>query len=194
MRGYGPPPAFPARVGPVQVLAAAGVQLGRGHAITLPVIAFAQPPVMQHRDRGLAEGNRGCLGGADQVGAEHGGDVVADAAAPQLPRLNPALFRQLAGQPAGGTPLLVVHGHGVGLKDQLDGHQPTLRPACRDTPQPISDGQPESVQDRRVYTRLTSGVIVIADLDTLLTALYVELTDRIISLGSPGTGRASRRR
>ena len=35
---------------------------------------------------------------------------------------------------------------------------------------------------------------MIADLDTLLTALYVELTDRIISLGSPGTGRASRRR
>jgi hypothetical protein len=58
----------------------------------------------------------------------------------------------------------------------------------------MSDGQLESVQDRRVYTRLTSEVIVIADLDTLLTALYVELTDRIISLGSPGTGRASRRR
>ena len=36
---------------------------------------------------------------------------------------------------------------------------------------------------------------MIADLDTLLTALYVELTDRIIpSLGSPGPGRASRRR
>ena len=36
---------------------------------------------------------------------------------------------------------------------------------------------------------------MIADLDTLLTALYVELTDRITSsLGSPGTGRASRRR
>lgn len=58
----------------------------------------------------------------------------------------------------------------------------------------IGDGQAKSVQDRRIYTRLTLGVIVIADLDTLLTALYVELTDRIISLGSPGTGRASRRR
>jgi len=33
---------------------------------------------------------------------------------------------------------------------------------------------------------------VIADLDTLLTALYVELTDRIIpSLGSPGPGKPS---
>ena len=59
----------------------------------------------------------------------------------------------------------------------------------------MSHGQPESFQDRHVYTRLTSGIIVIADLDTLLTALYVELTDRITSsLGSPGTGRASRRR
>jgi hypothetical protein len=35
----------------------------------------------------------------------------------------------------------------------------------------------KSVQDRRVCTRLTLGAIVIADLDTLLTALYVELTD-----------------
>ena len=41
-------------------------------------------------------------------------------------RLRPAPFGQLAGQPAGGVPLLVVHGHGMGLKDQLDGHQPTL--------------------------------------------------------------------
>jgi hypothetical protein len=36
---------------------------------------------------------------------------------------------------------------------------------------------------------------VIADLDTLLTALYVELTDRIIPRSAwPGPGRASRRR
>jgi hypothetical protein len=36
------------------------------------------------------------------------------------------------------------------------------------------------------------GVFVIADLDTLLTALYVELTDRIIpsaGMGRRGTGR-----
>jgi hypothetical protein len=42
-------------------------------------------------------------------------------------------------------------------------------------------------------TRLTVGVIVIADLDTLLTALYVELTDRIIpslGLARSGPGRA----
>ena len=38
-------------------------------------------------------------------------------------------------------------------------------------------------------------VIVIADLDTLLIALYVELTDQIIpSLGLARSGRASRRR
>jgi hypothetical protein len=41
-------------------------------------------------------------------------------------------------------------------------------------------------------TRLTMGVIVIADLDTLLVALYVELTGHIIpSLGLAGAGRAS---
>jgi hypothetical protein len=48
----------------------------------------------------------------------------------------------------------------------------------------VRDWRAKSVQDRRVYTRLTL-VIVIADLDTLLTALtalYVELTDRIIPL------------
>jgi hypothetical protein len=41
-------------------------------------------------------------------------------------------------------------------------------------------------------TRLTMGVIVIADLDTLLIALYVELTDRIIpslGLGRRGPGQ-----
>jgi hypothetical protein len=43
-----------------------------------------------------------------------------------------------------------------------------------------------------VSTHLTLGAIVIADLDTLLTALYVELTDRIISfqgLGRSGPGK-----
>ena len=36
---------------------------------------------------------------------------------------------------------------------------------------------------------------MIADLDTLLTALYVELTDRIVScLGLGRAGRAARRR
>ena len=38
----------------------------------------------------------------------------------------------------------------------------------------------KSVQDRRVYTRPNLELVVIADLDTLLIALYVELTDRII--------------
>jgi hypothetical protein len=41
----------------------------------------------------------------------------------------------------------------------------------------VRDWRTKSVQDQRVYTRLTL-VIVIADLDTLLTAPYVELTDR----------------
>jgi hypothetical protein len=53
----GLPPAFPARVGPVQVLALAGVHLGHGHPVALPVVTFAQPPVIQHRDPGGAEGN-----------------------------------------------------------------------------------------------------------------------------------------
>jgi hypothetical protein len=50
----------------------------------------------------------------------------------------------------------------------------------------------KSVQDRRVYARLALGAIVIADLDTLLTALYVELTDRVIPALGParrGPGR-----
>jgi hypothetical protein len=38
----------------------------------------------------------------------------------------------------------------------------------------------KSAQDRRVTARLTLEVSVTADLDTLLIALYVELTDRII--------------
>jgi hypothetical protein len=42
----------------------------------------------------------------------------------------------------------------------------------------------ESVQIGVFNTRLTAGVIVIADLDTVPIALYVALTDRIIpSLG-----------
>jgi hypothetical protein len=35
----------------------------------------------------------------------------------------------------------------------------------------------KSAQDRRVYTPSTHGASVIADLDTLLIALYLELTD-----------------
>src|SRR5829696_7959377 len=46
----------------------------------------------------------------------------------------------------------------------------------------------KSAQDRRVHTRQTVEVFVIADLDTLLIALYVELTDRVI----PAHGRRRR--
>jgi hypothetical protein len=51
----------------------------------------------------------------------------------------------------------------------------------------------KSAQDRRAYTPSTHGPSVIADLDTLLIALYVELTDRIIPTLRPwdraGPGR-----
>jgi len=124
------PPALPARIGPVQVLPPSGVQLGRGHPVALPVVTLAQPPVIQHRDRRAGEGHRGRLGGPGQVRAEHRGDPVAATPPSQLTGLHPALFGQLAGQPAGGASLLVVHGRGVGLKDQPDGHQPTLRGAA----------------------------------------------------------------
>jgi hypothetical protein len=46
----------------------------------------------------------------------------------------------------------------------------------------------KSAQDRRVHTRQTVEVFVIADLDTLLIALYVELTDRVI----PALGQCRR--
>jgi hypothetical protein len=59
--------------------------------------AFAKPPVMRHGDPGSGEGNGCCLGSAGQVGTEHGGDPVAHAALPQLLRLGPASFEQLAG-------------------------------------------------------------------------------------------------
>jgi hypothetical protein len=44
----------------------------------------------------------------------------------------------------------------------------------------IRDLQAKSVQDRRVHTRLTLGAIVIADLDTLLIALYVEVSIHLV--------------
>ena len=50
----------------------------------------------------------------------------------------------------------------------------------------------KSAQDRRVHTRQTVEALVIADLDTLLIALYVELTDRVIPArgqGRRGPGR-----
>lgn len=40
----------------------------------------------------------------------------------------------------------------------------------------------ESVQDRRVHTSGPWSRLVIAHLDALLTALYVQLTDQIIPL------------
>ena len=47
----------------------------------------------------------------------------------------------------------------------------------------------KSAQARRVYTPSTLGPSVIADLDTLVIALYVELTDRIIPARSGGRRR-----
>ena len=52
-----------------------------------------------------------------------GVDLVAAAAAPELPGLQAALLGQPAGQPAGGASLLVVDGRAVGLEDQLNSHE-----------------------------------------------------------------------
>jgi len=125
----GLPPAFPARIGLFQVLAPVSVQAGHGHPGALPVVTFPQPPVMEHRDLGLAKGNDRGLGRASQVGAEHRGDPVARAPIPQLTRLRPAPLRESAGPPAGGESRLVVLARRMGLKYQLDGHQPSLRTA-----------------------------------------------------------------
>jgi hypothetical protein len=102
--GNGLPPALPAWVELVYVPKPADVQLGCRHAVAGPVVAFAQPSVMQYRDRGLPEGDGGCLGRTGQVGAEYGGDPVVLAASSQLPGLRLALGGELAGQPARGTP------------------------------------------------------------------------------------------
>jgi hypothetical protein len=69
----------------------AGVQLGDRHSVAVPVVAFSQPPVMQHRDRGLPKGKGGGLGGTGQIRAEHGGDRVVLAALSQLAGLCLAL-------------------------------------------------------------------------------------------------------
>src|ERR1700734_459706 len=65
----GLPPAFPARIRRVEMLETASVQLGRRHPVALPIVTFAEPPVIEHRNRGLAEGGGGCLGRAGEVGA-----------------------------------------------------------------------------------------------------------------------------
>jgi hypothetical protein len=88
----GLPPAFPARTRRVQMLETASVQLGRRRPVALPIVTFAEPPVIEHRNRGLAEGGGGCLGSATEVGAEDGGEPVAHAPVPELPGLHPALL------------------------------------------------------------------------------------------------------
>ena len=87
--GDGLPSAFPAQVGPVQEVTPGRVQLGGREPGALAVIAFAQPPVVQDLEPRLAEGDGCRLGGASQVGAEHGGDPVSDAPLPKLTRLVP---------------------------------------------------------------------------------------------------------
>lgn len=99
--GYCLPPAFPARIWPVQVLAPASVLLGHGHPVALPVVAFAQPPVIQHRDRGLAEGDGCCLGSAGQAGAEHGGDQLRRRAGSAVGRGIKSSNRAIPGQDRG---------------------------------------------------------------------------------------------
>src|SRR6266516_4026822 len=108
------------------MLAPASVQLGHGHPVSLPVVTFAQPPVIEHRNRGLAEGGGCGLDSAGQVGAEHRGDPVARAPLPQLPRLHPAPLREPAGHPAAGASLFVVLGRGMGL--QIPARWPPANP------------------------------------------------------------------
>jgi hypothetical protein len=53
----------------------------------------------------------------------------------------------------------------------------------------------KSAQDRRVHTRQTVEALVIADVDILVIALDVELTDRVIPArgqGRRGPGRPCR--
>ena len=129
--GYGRPLALPIRIGLVKVLAAASMQLSNGHPIELAIIAFTQPPVIQHWERRARESHRGCLDSPGQVGAEDRGDLVAATPPSQATSLLQARLGQFARQPASRLPSLVVHGRAVSLKRQLDGHLPTLRTASQ---------------------------------------------------------------
>ncbi|HEY3733261.1 MAG TPA: IS110 family transposase [Streptosporangiaceae bacterium] len=133
------PPALPTRIRTVQIVTPARVQLRRGHPVALPVITLPQPPVTQHRNRRPAEGDGRRLHGPAQIGAEHRGNPVLTTPPPESLCLHPALLRQPPRQPAGGTPRLVVLTGRMGLKHQLDGHQPTLRataPPIQSRPNP----------------------------------------------------------
>src|SRR5260221_1297825 len=116
-------PALAAWVTDVQIRPATGVQLRGRHAISLAVVALAQPPVKQHGHLRAREGEPHRLHGPGQIRAEHRGETVIGPAPPQFPREATAALRELARQPAGRHATLIVHGDRVGLEQHADRHR-----------------------------------------------------------------------
>ena len=96
-------------------------------AVALAVVTFAQAPVQQYRNRAMRKRHLGCLTGASQVGAEHGGDAALPLPASQLKGQLTTPLRKPAVVPSRGHSTLVVLTDGVRLEEDCDRHATTLR-------------------------------------------------------------------
>jgi hypothetical protein len=97
----GLPPAFTLGVSPVEMIAPGGAHLLGRPAGVLSVVAFAQSPVVQDRNRRSVQCDRRRLRRPRQVGAEDSREPVR---APALPKstacVRPSSDNSLADQPA----------------------------------------------------------------------------------------------
>src|SRR5262245_8307109 len=125
------PVALSPREGLVEPPYALGLDVGRGRAVQLPVVALAKPPVVLHGKLRPRKRDLRGLDGAPEIRREHDGETIVAAPLAELRRLLPAQLRQPALEPARRDPGLVVERRRVRLVDELDRHQMPSRSRSR---------------------------------------------------------------
>ena len=85
-------PTLSPRIRPVQMRQPVAVYLVGRTAVDQPVVALAEAPVEQDRQRRTGEGDGDGLPGSAEVGAEYGGEPIPPPPIAQARRLAAALF------------------------------------------------------------------------------------------------------
>ena len=125
-------PALPARVWGGQMLGSHGVHSRGRCPVELAVVTFAQPPVREHRQVGVREGQRSGLGRSVKVGGEDRGEAIATAPLSKFPGQASAPLGQLARQPASRYPEIVVLAPGMGFEtSSIDTRRSSRKPVER---------------------------------------------------------------
>jgi hypothetical protein len=106
----------------IEMLRSGAIEFVSRRTVLFAIVAFSQAPVMENRDRGIAEGDLGCLDGAPEIGGEDDSDSIVPPAFPEVSGKQAPLVGQATVMPASGVTVFVVFGEGMSLKHDLDGH------------------------------------------------------------------------